>query len=93
VGAGDPSLVVDHETGRIFLFHAYGPKGIGFSNSGPGNADDSTTRAGVLVMADVSTYEEGLRAAGLGADLTGSPAPGGGPGLALVGPPAAAPGT
>lgn len=51
-------------------------------------------RAGGLVMADVSTYEEGLRAAGSGADLIGttlsgyagrSPAPGGGPDLALVG--------
>ncbi|MFW6691038.1 N-acetylmannosamine-6-phosphate 2-epimerase [Streptomyces sp. MAR4 CNX-425] len=49
--------------------------------------------AGALVMADVSTYEEGLRAAGLGADLVGttlagytgsSPAPAAGPDLALV---------
>ncbi|TJZ44056.1 exo-alpha-sialidase [Streptomyces piniterrae] len=42
-GAGDPSLVVDRDTGRVFLFHAYGPKGIGFANAGAGNAHDSRT--------------------------------------------------
>ncbi|MHA4816738.1 N-acetylmannosamine-6-phosphate 2-epimerase [Streptomyces aculeolatus] len=54
---------------------------------------EAVRRAGRLVMADVSTYEEGLRAADLGADLIGttlsgytgrSPAPGGGPDLDLV---------
>ncbi|MFJ9852487.1 exo-alpha-sialidase [Streptomyces sp. NPDC101150] len=42
-GAGDPSLLADRQTGRLFLFHAYGPKGIGFRNAGPGNDHDSTT--------------------------------------------------
>ncbi|MFD4371137.1 exo-alpha-sialidase [Streptomyces sp. NPDC058486] len=42
VGAGDPSMVVDRETGRVFVFYAYGPKGIGFFNSGAGNANDAT---------------------------------------------------
>ncbi|WP_234380036.1 N-acetylmannosamine-6-phosphate 2-epimerase [Streptomyces sp. CMB-StM0423] len=54
---------------------------------------EAVRRAGRLVMADVSTYEEGLRAADSGADLIGttlsgytdrSPAPGAGPDLALV---------
>ncbi|UKY48788.1 sialidase family protein [Streptomyces inhibens] len=43
VGAGDPSLLVDRKTGRVFLFHAYAPKGVGFGNAGAGNAHDSTT--------------------------------------------------
>ena len=41
VGAGDPSLLVDRETGRIFLFHAHAPAGVGFFNSSDGNANDS----------------------------------------------------
>ncbi|MFE3379931.1 exo-alpha-sialidase [Streptomyces anulatus] len=41
IGAGDPSMVVDRETGRVFVFYAYGPKGIGFFNSGTGNANDA----------------------------------------------------
>lgn len=57
VGAGDPSLVVDRDTGRVFLFHAYGPKGIGFANSGPGNANDSTT----TLHADYSYSDDGGR--------------------------------
>ncbi|MEU8785377.1 sialidase family protein [Streptomyces sp. NPDC048637] len=43
VGAGDPSLLVDRTTGRVFLFHAYAPKGVGFGSAGTGNAHDSTT--------------------------------------------------
>ncbi|MFG2864781.1 exo-alpha-sialidase [Streptomyces sioyaensis] len=43
VGAGDPSLLADRETGRVFLFHAYAPKGVGFRTAGAGNAHDSTT--------------------------------------------------
>ena len=29
-GVGDPSLLLDKSTGRIWCFHAYGPPGIGF---------------------------------------------------------------
>lgn len=57
MGAGDPSLLVDRDTGRVFLFHAYGPKGIGFANSGPGNANDSTT----TLHADYSYSDDGGR--------------------------------
>ncbi|WP_406064733.1 exo-alpha-sialidase [Streptomyces sp. NBC_01077] len=42
VGAGDPSLIVDRVTGRVFVFYAYGPKGIGFFNSGTGNSNSAT---------------------------------------------------
>ncbi|MFF4953003.1 exo-alpha-sialidase [Streptomyces chattanoogensis] len=42
-GAGDPSLLADRWTGRLFLFHAYGPKGVGFGNAGMGNDHASTT--------------------------------------------------
>ncbi|MFF2777446.1 exo-alpha-sialidase [Streptomyces sp. NPDC058052] len=42
IGAGDPSIVVDRVTGRVFVFYAYGPAGIGFFNSAAGNADDAT---------------------------------------------------
>ncbi|MFE5792824.1 exo-alpha-sialidase [Streptomyces sp. NPDC056503] len=41
VGAGDPSMVVDRVTGRVFVFYAYGPQGVGFFNSAAGNADDA----------------------------------------------------
>lgn len=34
--AGDPSVLVDHQTGRIFVFYAYCPEGIGSENSEPG---------------------------------------------------------
>ncbi len=42
-GAGDPSLIADRWTGRLFLFHMYGPRGIGFGNAGMGNDHRSTT--------------------------------------------------
>ncbi|MBM3724050.1 MAG: exo-alpha-sialidase [Acidobacteria bacterium] len=35
-GAGDPSLLVDPRTGRIWCFFAYGPPGIGFPTAKPG---------------------------------------------------------
>ncbi len=57
VGAGDPSLIVDRKTGRIFLFHAYAPPGVGFRSSGPGNADDSRT----TLHADYSYSDNGGR--------------------------------
>ncbi|MFN7943784.1 MAG: sialidase family protein [Blastocatellia bacterium] len=37
-GAGDPSLLVDRRTGRVFCFYAYGPPGVGFFHSAPCNA-------------------------------------------------------
>lgn len=43
IGAGDSSLLVDRDTGRIFLFYAYAPRGIGFATSQSGNATDSST--------------------------------------------------
>lgn len=57
VGAGDPSLLVDRRTGRIFLFYAYGPQGIGFFASGPGNANDSTS----ILHTDYSYSDDGGR--------------------------------
>ena len=35
-GVGDPSLLLDRNTGRVWCFHAYGPPGIGFDTSKPG---------------------------------------------------------
>jgi len=35
-GAGDASLLVDRQTGRIWVFYAYGPEGIGSKTSQPG---------------------------------------------------------
>ncbi|WP_407285712.1 exo-alpha-sialidase [Streptomyces sp. BP-8] len=57
VGAGDPSLLTDRQTGRVFLFHAYAPKGVGFGSAGAGNAHDST---GVL-HTDYSYSDDGGR--------------------------------
>ncbi len=54
-GAGDPSLLVDRDTGRIFCFYAYGPPGIGFFNSQPGTSDTTdpnTLHAHVMVSDD-----------------------------------------
>jgi len=34
--AGDPSLLVDRRTGRVWIFYAYCPEGIGSANSEPG---------------------------------------------------------
>ena len=55
VGAGDPSLLVDRETGRIFLFHAHGPAGVGFFNSSDGNSNDSDD----ILHADYSYSDDG----------------------------------
>lgn len=39
-GGGDPSLLADHRTGRLFLFYAYGPQGIGmWQSNGDRNPD------------------------------------------------------
>jgi len=35
-GVGDASLLLDRDTGRVWCFHAYGPPGIGFFQSKPG---------------------------------------------------------
>ena len=35
-GVGDPSLLLDRGTGRVWCFHAYGPPGIGFNTARPG---------------------------------------------------------
>lgn len=55
VGVGDPSLIIDRETGRIFVFYAYGPPGIGYFASGQGNDPDSTK----ILHADYSYSDDG----------------------------------
>lgn len=35
-GAGDPSLLLDRKSGRVWCFYAYGPPGIGFPTAEPG---------------------------------------------------------
>jgi sialidase-1 len=35
-GVGDPSLLLDRRTGRVWCFHAYGPPGIGSLTAEPG---------------------------------------------------------
>jgi sialidase-1 len=35
-GVGDPSLLLDRKSGRIWCFHAYGPPGIGTMTAKPG---------------------------------------------------------
>ncbi|TAN07971.1 MAG: exo-alpha-sialidase [Rhodanobacteraceae bacterium] len=41
-GSSDTSLLVDRDTGRVFLFYNYGPPGIGFWNSAAGTAPTRT---------------------------------------------------
>lgn len=55
VGAGDPSLLLDRETGRLFLFHAYAPDGVGFFNSSDGNSNDSDS----ILHTDYSYSDDG----------------------------------
>lgn len=54
-GAGDPSLLYDREADRLFLFHAFGPDGVGFHNSGSGNANDSDS----ILHTDYSYSDDG----------------------------------
>ncbi|EIE98909.1 exo-alpha-sialidase [Saccharomonospora glauca] len=54
VGSGDPSLIVDDETGRVHLFYA---TGNGFRNSGPGNDNDDPN----LIHLDYSYSDDGGR--------------------------------
>ncbi len=42
-GVGDPSLLLDRETGRVWCFHAYGPPGIGFGTAKAGAVTGPTT--------------------------------------------------
>lgn len=42
-GAGDSSLLVDRDTGRVFLFYAWAPPGVGFQNSQTDHAAGSGT--------------------------------------------------
>ncbi len=53
-GTGDSSLLVDRITGRIFLFYAYGPPGVGFFESRPGSSDalDSRTVHAMVQWSD-----------------------------------------
>ena len=53
-GAGDPSLLVDRTSGRIFCFYAYGPPGIGFfsSQAGSNDEDDPNTLHAHVITSD-----------------------------------------
>ena len=42
-GGGDPSLLLDRQSGRLFLFFAYGPPGVGFFNSSSERTPDSAS--------------------------------------------------
>jgi len=42
-GVGDPSLLLDRRTGRVWCFHSYGPPGIGFGTAQPGALTGPTT--------------------------------------------------
>jgi sialidase-1 len=42
-GVGDPSLLLDRATGRVWCFHAYGPPGIGFATAKPGAVTGPST--------------------------------------------------
>lgn len=42
-GVGDASLLLDRDTGRVWSFHAYGPPGIGFMESKPGERTGAHT--------------------------------------------------
>ena len=44
-GGGDPSLLVDRETGRVFLFYEYAPPGTGIFRS---NADRDSASTGTV---------------------------------------------
>lgn len=50
-GYGDPSLLVDMETGRIFMFHAAGTH-AGFFEAAPGLADDDAIQHADLSFSD-----------------------------------------
>lgn len=53
-GAGDPSLLADRRTGRLFCFYAYAPPGVGHRNAKPGSdpADLKTTHAHLIYSDD-----------------------------------------
>ena len=51
-GAGDSSLLVDRDTSRVFLFHAWAPPGVGFWNAQAGNAPDSRTQHPRYIWSD-----------------------------------------
>lgn len=51
-GAGDSSLLVDRDTGRVFLFFAWAPPGVGFWNAQVGNAPGSSTQHPRYIWSD-----------------------------------------
>ncbi len=63
-GAGDPSLLLDRRTGRVFCFYAYGPPGVGFFHSQPCNAAaDNCLHAQFIYSDDAGkTWRMGQRA-------------------------------
>ncbi len=51
-GIGDPSLLLDRKTGRVWCFHAYGPPGIGTFASRPGAVTGPTTMQAHAIYSD-----------------------------------------
>jgi sialidase-1 len=54
-GVGDPSLLLDRRSGRVWCFHAYGPPGIGFDTAKAG----ALTGAGTLQVHAMFTDNDG----------------------------------
>lgn len=50
IGGGDPSLLVDRSSGRVFLFYEYAPAGTGIFGSNADRNSDSTGTAHPRVM-------------------------------------------
>lgn len=51
-GGGDPAMVVDQNTGSIWLFYVYGAQGIGINESQQGNDPDKTQQLFVMNSQD-----------------------------------------
>lgn len=55
-GVGDPSLLLDRKTGRVWCYFAYGPPGIGFPTAQPGG----TTGPKTLQIHAIHSDDDGL---------------------------------
>ena len=56
-GRGDPCLLYNPATGRLFCFYAYGPTGVGWSNS---NTDTAASSTGTLHLMYKTSDDDGL---------------------------------